>query len=126
MAVLATSSDVQDVMQDTTIDTDYIDNVLTTVDLVLTEIYRYSIVNISSDLLTELQKYYAAHIIASTTSRMGLEEKVGDASIRYIGQFTVGLDSTPYGQMVKLIDPSGLIANSGKMAASIRAIKSFE
>jgi hypothetical protein len=124
MAVLATYSDVQDVMQDTSIDSTYITNVLTTVDLVLTKVYENYAGVISDALLEEIQKYYAAHVIASTTKRMASKEKLGEANVEYIGSFGKGLDLTPYGQMVKMIDVSGLIARSGKIAASIYAIKS--
>ncbi len=126
MAVLATYTEVQTLMQDTTINSTYITSVLTTVDLMLTEVYEDYTGSISTSLLTELQKYYAAHIIASTTSRMSSMEKLGDAQVQYIGKWGTGLDSTPYGQMLKLLDPSGLIAKSGKIAASIYAIKSFD
>ena len=126
MAVLATVSDVQTLMQDTTINSAYITSVLTTVDLILTKIYEDSDCVISNDLLTQLQKYYAAHIIASTTSRIARTEKLGEAQVEYAGKYGSGLDSTPYGQMVKLIDPCGMIAKSGKIAATIYAIKSFD
>jgi len=126
MSVLATVGDVEELMQDTTLDDTYVTSVLTTVDLVLTKVYEYYKGVIGSDLLTEIQKYYAAHIIASTTSRMGQEEKVGDASIKYLGSYTMGLNSTPYGQMVLLLDVSGLIAKSNKSSASIYAVKSFD
>jgi len=126
MSVLATVGDVEELMQDTTLDDTYVTSVLTTVDLVLTKVYEYYKGVIGSDLLTEIQKYYAAHIIASTTSRMGQEEKVGDASIKYLGSYTTGLNSTPYGQMVLLLDVSGLIAKSNKSSASIYAVKSFD
>ena len=126
MAVLATYSDVQTLMQDTTIDSTYITSVLTTVDLILTKIYENSTCTVSDSILEELQKYYAAHIISSTTARIASKEKLGEAQVEYAGKFGEGLDSTPYGQMVKLLDPCGLVAKSSKMAASIYAIKSFE
>jgi hypothetical protein len=126
MAVLATYSDVQTLIDDSAISSNYITRILTTVDLILTKIYEDSDCEISDALLTELQKYFAAHIIASTTSRMARVEKLGEAQVEYIGKFGVGLDLTPYGQMLKLLDPCGLIAKTGKQAASIYAVKSFE
>jgi hypothetical protein len=126
MSVLATVGDVEELMQDTSLDDTYVTSVLTTVDLVLTKVYEYYKGVIGNHLLAEIQKYYAAHIIASTTSRMGQEEKVGDASIKYLGSYTSGLNSTPYGQMVLLLDTSGLIAKSNKSSASIYAVKSFD
>lgn len=126
MAVLATYSDVQTLMQDTSIDSAYITSVLITVDAVLTKIYENSTCTVSDTILEELQKYYAAHIIASTTARMASKEKLGEAQVDYLGTFGTGLDSTPYGQMLKLIDPCGVIAKTGKAVASIYAIKSRE
>ena len=124
MAVLATVSDVEELMQET-LDDSYVDSILTTVDLVLTKIFENYSGDLSNSLLTEFQKYYAAHLIASTTKRMGAEENVGDAAIKYMGSFSTGLDSTPYGQMLKLLDVTGMLAKSGKTAASIYAIKNF-
>lgn len=126
MAVLATYSDVQNLMQDTTIDSTYITNILTTVDRILTKVYEYYGGVIGDDLLTEIQKYYAAHIIASTTQRITSEEKVGEAQIKYIGKWDVGFNATPYGQLLLALDISGLIAKSAMKAASIYAVKSFE
>ena len=111
MAVLATYSDVQTLMQDTTIDSTYITSVLTTVDLILTKIYENSTCTVSDSILEELQKYYAAHIISSTTARVATKEKLGEAQVEYAGKFGEGLDSTPYGQMVKLLIRVGWLQN---------------
>lgn len=125
MAILTTVSEVEELMQKT-LDDAYVASILTTTDLVLTKIFENYSGDLSNDLLTELQKYFAAHLIASTTERMGSEEKVGEASIKYLGSYTTGLDSTPYGQMLKLIDITGLIGKSGKTAVGMYAIKSFD
>lgn len=124
MAVLASVEDVQLLMNDTTLSDEYVSSILVTADLVLTKVFEYDN-TLSTGLLAELQKYYAAHLIASTTARMATEEKVGDASISYAGKFSDGLKSTPYGQLLLLIDPTGLIARGGKISASITAVKSF-
>ena len=125
MAVLASATDVKNIMNDQSLDSTYVTTILNTVDAILSKVYEYD--NTLTDaLLTELQKYYAAHIIASTTKRIASEEKVGDASIKYTGEYKSGLNSTPYGQMVLMIDPTGLVARAGKISASITAIKSFE
>lgn len=126
MAVLATVDDVEDLMQDSSLSDSYVTSVLTTVDRILSKVYEYYTDTISDNLLTELQKYYAAHIIASTTSRMAAEEQVGDARIKYTGKWDVGFNSTPYGQILLALDPSGLIAKTGLKSASIYAIKSFD
>jgi hypothetical protein len=76
--------------------------------------------------LAKIQACYVAHIIASTTQRVATEEQIGDARIKYAGQWGKGFESTPYGQLLLAMDPSGLIAKSGLRVASMYAIKSFE
>jgi hypothetical protein len=79
------------------------------------------------DALTiQIEKWFIAHMIASTQNRMAIEEKLGDASVKYHDWKGEGLNSTPYGQMVILLDRLGLMANIGKKAASMYAVTSFE
>jgi len=80
----------------------------------------------STTLLAEMEKWLAAHLIASTVFRTTSEEKLGDASLKYTGQWGKKLESTPYGQMVLLLDTTGMMANAGKMAASIYAVEEFD
>lgn len=124
MAVLVSVDDVKLLMNDTTLSDDYVESILVTADLVLTKVFEYNN-TLTNALLAELQKYYAAHLIASTTARVATEEKVGDGSITYAGKFGDGLKSTPYGQLLLLLDTTGLIARGGKISASITAVKSF-
>jgi hypothetical protein len=126
MAVLATADDVADLMQDSSLGEGYVNTLLETVDLILTKVYEYYKGTMSDALLAKLQACYVAHIIASTTSRVAMEEQIGDAKIKYAGQWGKGFESTPYGQLLLALDPSGLIAKTGLRAASIYAIKSFE
>ena len=76
--------------------------------------------------LREIERWLAAHLIAMTRSRMAKTEKIGEASITYNGVFGSGLDSTPYGQTVKMLDTCGSLANLGKKTIFIKAIKSFD
>lgn len=76
--------------------------------------------------LEEIERWLTAHLIAFTRSRMAKSEKIGEASITYNGVFGSGLDATPYGQTVKLLDTCGSLANMGKKTIFIKAIKSFD
>jgi hypothetical protein len=80
----------------------------------------------TEDMLTEIEKWLAAHLIASTVFRTTSDEKLGDASVKYTGEWGKKLESTPYGQMVLLLDASGLLANAGKMSATITAVNEFD
>jgi FlaG/FlaF family flagellin (archaellin) len=98
---------------------------ITSADTVITEVYADD-TEVSEALMTEIEKWYVAHMIASTVYRMTSEEKLGDASVKYTGKWDKGLDATPYGQMVKQLDFTGQISRLGKTAATIRAIKNFD
>lgn len=73
----------------------------------------------------EIERWFTAHMIASTLQRTTSEEKIGDASVKYAGKWEKNLDSTPYGQMLKVLDTSGKMGNIGKQAASIYAVIGF-
>lgn len=59
---------------------------------------------------TEIERWLAAHMIASTKERMAKSEEAGGAKITYMGDSGFGLQSTTYGQMVLLLDTSGAFA----------------
>jgi len=80
----------------------------------------------SSDLLVEIEKWFTAHMIAATIARTTSQEEVGDAKAKYTGYWGKNLDSTPYGQMVKVLDTQGMMIKLGKAGATLTAITSFE
>lgn len=81
---------------------------------------------IGATLLKEIERWFTAHMIASTLWRTTAKEKVGDASVEYTGEFKENLSSTPYGQMVMQLDITGKMGNLGKKAAGVYAITSFD
>lgn len=78
----------------------------------------------SETLLAEIEKWLAAHMIASTRERLAKKEGAGGAFIEYAGEFASGLGSTPYGQMVMILDVSGLMSALGGKSASMTVIQS--
>jgi len=78
---------------------------------------------IGSTLQEEIERWFTAHMIASSRHRTSETEKLGDASIKYTGKWDKGLHSTPYGQMVLTLDHTGKMAESGKRRARVIAIK---
>lgn len=83
---------------------------------------------LSSSQLKEIERWFTAHLVACTREQQAKSEKVaGEASITYQGETGKGLDSTFYGQQVKILDTSGVLAASlGKKKASIYAVTSFD
>ena len=92
---------------------------ITAANLVITA--RLSGAGHSDELLKEIERWFSAHLIASRDPLTKIE-KLGDASRTIQGEFGKGLDSTTYGQNVKLLDTSGIMAKAGKIPAKINAI----
>lgn len=84
--------------------------------------------SLGDDLLEEIERWVAAHMIAVTRERMALKEEAGGAKVEYTGVYGDGLNSTSYGQMAVALDTSGTLAamSRKKIEASIVAITSFE
>lgn len=80
----------------------------------------------TTDLLKEIERWMAAHMISVTRERMAKKEGAGGALIEYTGEYKGGLDSSPYGQMVKTLDTTGAMATLGLKSANSYAVKSFE
>jgi len=82
--------------------------------------------SIGAVLLEDIERWFTAHMIACTIHRTTTEEKLGEATVKYTGEFKQDLSSTPYGQMVKQLDITGKMANIGKKGAGIFAVISFD
>jgi len=82
---------------------------------------------LSAAQLKEIEKWLAAHLIASTRERQGSREKVGDADVTYQGKTGMGLNATMYGQQCLMLDSTGKLAQKlGKKSATMVAIVSFD
>lgn len=78
---------------------------------------------LSSDLLTQIEKYLAAHLVALHPDERQLKsQKLGDATDTYAGEFGKNLDFTQYGQMVKMLDSTGKLAGLGGQIVEIDTI----
>jgi hypothetical protein len=86
----------------------------------------FSTYTVSETILTEIEKWLTAHMIASTVERMAIKEGAEGAEITYTGKFGQLLSSTPYGQMVLTLDATGVMASLGGKSVSIIAIKNFD
>tara|TARA_R110000851_G_scaffold9428_1_gene35055 strand:- start:347 stop:742 length:396 start_codon:yes stop_codon:yes gene_type:complete len=65
---------------------------------------------ITTDLLAEIETYLAAHFVTLWDPRTS-EETAGNTSFKYEGSANgPGLESSKYGQMAKLLDPSGRLS----------------
>lgn len=77
----------------------------------------------TSDQLSDIEMWLAAHLIAITKERQAESEQLQDARVQYQGNFGQALRSTTYGQMVITLDESGKLQRSTKNKVKIRAMK---
>ena len=79
--------------------------------------------DLSTNDLREIERWVAAHLIASTRDPAVMEDRTGDTTVKYfLGTPGKGLEMTPYGQQAMLLDVTGRLASMGKPRASIKAI----
>ncbi len=70
--------------------------------------------NLGNALLEEIEKYLAAHLVAlHNDERQLTEQKLGDATDKYAGEFGSKLNFTQWGQMVQMLDDTGILAGIG-------------
>jgi hypothetical protein len=121
MAYRVTATEVKEIMDSCTVT----DSIVGTFIKGANEVVN-TVLGTSTTEYKEIERWLTAHMIASTLHRTTSEEKLGDASVVYTGKWGEKLSSTPYGQMVLLLDTSGKMATMGKQTATITAIESFD
>jgi len=125
MAARTTTEEVLEIMGKSSSGTINIQPYINSANTVISRIFANDN-TVSIEFLTEIEKWFTAHLLASTVWRQSTEEKIGDATIKFAGEFGSQLDFTSYGQMVQQLDYTGKMAGSiGKPKYRIIAIKSF-
>lgn len=77
---------------------------------------------ISEELLIEIEKWLSAHFVSIKDPRLR-QLRIGEVTETYYGRGGEGLNHTPYGQQVLLLDYTGSFANLGKRKASFNVVK---
>lgn len=111
---------------DTDLSNENIEEFISTAHLMVTRFLANR--GVTDDLQAEIKKYIAAHLIGASlkdknvSSGAVLEEKIGDASVRYRDASSVSgrssfslsdLRSTRWGQTAIMLDPSGVLGKLG-------------
>lgn len=109
MANRVTSEEVFAIIDTSLID---IDVFITTANMLVTAYLATA--GLSDEVLKEVEKYLAAHILSLRDPRTK-SEGVDVLSESYQGQWGMGLNGTSYGQTAILLDTSGIL---GKMTKS--------
>jgi hypothetical protein len=91
---------------------------ITTANLLVTQNLGNS--GLSDDMLTEIEKYLTAHLLAlHPDERQLIDQKLGDATDKLGGDFGKGLDFTQFGQTVKMLDTTGTFATTSEGQKSV-------
>jgi len=128
MAVRVTAEEVQAIMEGGAPDVDesVIDETfIVAANAVVNEAFALDTTT-PTTILKEIERWFAAHMIACTLQRTASEEEIMDARVKYTGYWGKKLESTSYGQMVLTLDTSGKMAKLGKGRVSMKAVKSFD
>jgi len=120
------ATQVKEIME-TDLEDTVIEAFITAANLTVTELLGTSA--LSDATLLEIERWMAAHLIASTIDRAVDKENTGPTGVTYSGKTAMGLDSTLYGQTCKLLDTTGTLAAfdlaKGYKQASVYAVTSF-
>lgn len=111
------ASDVKDII-DTALDEFQIEAFISTANLLVTE--KLSGGDLSDAMLTEIEKYLAAHLICLRDQRVQNSSMDG-MNLTYQGQTGMRLEATQYGQTVQILDTTGAFASSGLKAVKFSA-----
>ena len=119
-----TAAEVKAILDKSKLTNTEIDVFITSANVLVTQALGSS--TLGASVLKEIERWMAAHMIASSRERVAKNEEAGGAKINYSGQFGRGLHSTPYGQMVLTLDTTGAMAALGGKAEKLQAIKEFD
>ena len=96
---------------------------ITAANLVVTQNLSGTI--LSTAELKEIERWLAAHL-AGMRIRQEDSIKVGDASAKFTGTYGLGLDNTQYGQQVKVLDRTGILASLAQPRAKFSTVSRGE
>jgi hypothetical protein len=84
---------------------------------------------ITTDHLKELERWVAAHLVACSIERQGVEEKIGGTTVKYVGNAdreARNLNLTSYGQQAIMLDTTGRLASLGGRKARVDTVDAID
>lgn len=125
MAVRTTAAEVKQILDGCTISDTIVDVYIASASRLVDSVYAND-TTMTDAQLEDIELWLSAHMIACTLTRQTSQETVDDVSVKYTGYWSKDLESTSYGQMVKVLDTSGKMGNLGKKEAKLTTITSFD
>lgn len=119
-----TIDDVKDILDDTELSDEKIGAFITGSNLFVTN--HLTGKGLTEATLTEIERWYAAHMIAMTLERQIKKAGAGGAEVEYTGYWSYGLLGTNYGQVTISLDTSGTLEAlaKSKLQAWTKAVPS--
>lgn len=113
-----TAADVQEIL-DTTLEASVINAFINTANTFIE--VNLSSANLGEAMLTEIEKWLAAHFLSLRDRRVKSENIAGEYSVTYeVGNLGKGLMSTTYGQTAVALDTSGTLGSLNMKRASLK------
>jgi predicted DNA-binding transcriptional regulator AlpA len=120
MAIRTTNILVKEILETTGLTDPEIDAFITRANLIVDQ--KLLGEGIVDAVLTEIETWITAHLIAITKERQAKQEKIGDVSATYAASPKGFFESTTYGQTALLLDTSGKLQAAALKKAYIKAI----
>lgn len=114
-----TAAEVKEIME-TNLSDAIIDAYILSANALVTKLLDFESSGLTDTLMKEIERWLTAHLIASTRERQAKTEEAGGAKVVYAGNSNLGLDSTTYGQMVKILDTTGIMAKTNVVTNNAR------
>jgi hypothetical protein len=113
---------VTDILDDTTLEDDVLQSFIDAANTFVTAALGGE--GLSVALLTEIERWVAAHMVSHTRERQIKKAGAGGAEVEYTGFWGKGLNGTSYGQMAVMLDTSKTLEAmaQGKLAAWSKAV----
>ena len=122
MTVRVTATEVKEIIV-TTVEDSVVDVMIASANLLVTDQLAGEL---SAGLLKEIERWLSAHLLSMSLQRQTIKEEIGGDTNEQYATLGLNLDGSSYGQTVKMLDTTGLLANLGKSKGVITAVTSFE
>ena len=119
MTVRTTATEVKDVITTSLTDVQ-VDTFISTANVMVNAHLSGS--GLGEGLLTEIEKYITAHLIAMTKDQKPMEVEIDGVKEKYQGKTGMNLQATFFGQIAVALDSTGKLSMVGKGRTSIKAI----
>ncbi len=81
---------------------------------------------LGESLLAEIERWLAAHLIASSIDPREQETRIGTVQVNVEGVTGMGLKFSRYGQQAMILDPTGILRQTDHPRAKFKSISEYD